>query len=413
MKILIAVVRVLVGLLFIFSGLVKANDPQGLSYKMKEFFEVWNEGLSKSTFFLRTPLVHLFEYLHEHSLTLSVIMIAVEIIAGVALLVGWRMKAVSWLLLLLILFFTFLTGYAYLSGKFKNCGCFGDCLPITPFTSFLKDIVLTGLILFLFYHRKKITAALPVRSARIAMLVTAILSFGIQAYALVYLPYVDCLPFKKGNNISEQMKIPPGAVPDSFAIRFVYEKGGKEYEFSPAELPADLNTYQFKKRTDKLVRKGNAEPPVKGFALTGAGDADSTAVILSEPWCVLLFDEKFDAPVSAWQQDFSKVYAAAKSRHIPVYIVTTVREKAQQLLSATPFRDVQVFNCDYTVIRMAARANPCLYVLQQGTITGKWGPRQLSGALRVVDTITMQQPLSDSTTSNSADTGQAVGSPNQ
>ncbi len=92
-----------------------------------------------------------------HTLWLSVVMIAFEIIAGVALLLGWRMKLFIWLLLLLIIFFTFLTGYAYLSGKFKNCGCFGDCIPITPLTSFLKDIILTVLILFLFANRKKIS----------------------------------------------------------------------------------------------------------------------------------------------------------------------------------------------------------------------------------------------------------------
>ena len=153
MKAIINIARVIVGVLFIFSGLVKANDPLGLGYKMQEFFEIWNEGLAKSSFFLAHPLANLFDFLHAHSLALSVIMIAFEIIAGVALLLGWRMKLFSWLLLLLIVFFTFLTGYAFLSGKFKNCGCFGDCLPITPLTSFLKDVVLTILIFFLFYHR--------------------------------------------------------------------------------------------------------------------------------------------------------------------------------------------------------------------------------------------------------------------
>src|SRR5882724_1159789 len=153
MKAAINVSRFLVGVLFIFSGLVKANDPLSLGYKMQEFFEIWNNSLSKSTFFLSHTLIQLFQFLHEHSLALAVVMIAVEIIAGAALLLGWRMKLFGWILLLLIIFFTFLTGYALLSGKFKNCGCFGDCLPITPKVSFLKDIVLTILIGFLFWHR--------------------------------------------------------------------------------------------------------------------------------------------------------------------------------------------------------------------------------------------------------------------
>src|SRR5580765_4578892 len=122
MKAAVNIARVIVGLLFIFSGLVKANDPLGLSYKMQEFFELW--GMSK---------------FNSWSLLMSVLMNAFEIIAGFALLLGWRIKLFSWLLLLLIIFFTFLTGYAFLSGKFQNCGCFGDCLPITPKTSFEKD----------------------------------------------------------------------------------------------------------------------------------------------------------------------------------------------------------------------------------------------------------------------------------
>ncbi|MFM9909793.1 MAG: MauE/DoxX family redox-associated membrane protein, partial [Chitinophagaceae bacterium] len=119
MKILINIARIIVGVLFIFSGLVKANDPLGLSYKMQEFFELWG-----------------MHALNSYTLTFSVAMIAFEIIAGVAILVGWKMNLFSWLLLLLILFFTFLTGYAVITGKPKECGCFGDCIPLTAIQSF-------------------------------------------------------------------------------------------------------------------------------------------------------------------------------------------------------------------------------------------------------------------------------------
>src|SRR5690349_5016780 len=114
MKNLVTVIRILVGVLFIFSGLVKANDPLGLSYKMQEFFEIWG--------------LHQF---HSWTLLMSVLMNAFEIIAGFALLLGWRIRLFSWLLLLLIIFFTFLTGYTFVTGNPKNCGCFGDCLPIS------------------------------------------------------------------------------------------------------------------------------------------------------------------------------------------------------------------------------------------------------------------------------------------
>src|SRR6185436_6336365 len=105
MKKLLIVIRWVVGLLFIVSGLVKANDPLGLSYKMQEFFELWSSGLKEGHFFLKSPLISLFELLHNQSLLLSVAMITMEIVAGVALLLSWKKKFVLWLLVLLILFF--------------------------------------------------------------------------------------------------------------------------------------------------------------------------------------------------------------------------------------------------------------------------------------------------------------------
>src|ERR1700712_4454856 len=139
MKTGLTIARIIVGILFIFSGLVKANDPLGLSYKMQEFFEVWG-----------------WNFFNDYTLSFSVLMIAFEIIAGVAVLLGWRMKLFSWLLLLLIIFFTFLTGYAVLSGKIRTCGCFGDCIPLSASQSFTKDLLLTALIIFIFIFKDKV-----------------------------------------------------------------------------------------------------------------------------------------------------------------------------------------------------------------------------------------------------------------
>ena len=380
MKPAVNISRILVGLLFIFSGLVKANDPLGLSYKMQEFFELWQ--LSE---------------LNVHSLWLSIVIIAFEIIAGIALLLGWQMKLFSWLLLLLIIFFTFLTGYAYFSGKFKNCGCFGDCIPISAKTSFLKDVILTALILFLFANRKKIQPVFSKKISVILIILSSAIAFGIQWYTLNYLPVFDCLPFKKGNNIPEKMKIPPGAVPDSFAIVFVYEKGGKQYEFAPSELPADLNTYSFVKRSDKLIRKGNAEPPIKGFALSGITDEDSTQVVLSQPYAILLFCEDFSKPVSKWKDDFEKLYTEANAKSIPVYAVTSRLADAKKNFALTSFEDIPVFKCDYVAIRTAARTNPCLYLIKEGTVLNKWSYRNTAKAIKKVNRLVVQQKQTEKT----------------
>ena len=258
--------RLLVGVLFIFSGLIKANDPLGLSYKMQEFFEVWNMA-----------------FLDHYTLGFSIIMIVFEILAGVAVLLGWRMRLFAWLLLLLIIFFSFLTGYAVLSGKIRECGCFGNCIPLQAMQSFIKDLILLALILILFIYKNEIRTAFSKTNSLLILGITMILSFAIQWYALRYLPLVDCLPFKKGANILEKMKPPPGAVPDSTVIHFVYEKNKKTQEYTADNLPADLDSsYTFIKRYDKLIRKGNAEADIKDFSLTSESGNDSTKQILDK-----------------------------------------------------------------------------------------------------------------------------------
>ena len=355
MKILVTLSRIIVGLLFIFSGLIKANDPLGLSYKMQEFFEIW--GMSR---------------FDSWTLWSSILMNAFEMIAGFALLLGWRIRLFSWLLLLLILFFTFLTGYTFITGKPTNCGCFGDCLPISSRTSFLKDVILTVLIGFLCWQQRLIRPVFSKWPTAIAMLLVTIFSFGIQWYSLTWLPPVDCLPFKKGNNIPAKMKSPPGSVPDSFAIRFVYEKEGKRYEFSATDLPADLGSYNYISRTDKLVRKGNAEPPIKGFALMTNDNADLTDSILhSHQSNILVFTTGLADSQPNWLPDFKVLVQSAQERNIPLYMVTSNYVNVENWLNKNSLTGIRILKCDNTAIRTAARTNPCIYLIARGTVIDK------------------------------------------
>src|SRR5579872_948393 len=286
MKILIAIARILVGILFIFSGLVKADDPLGLGYKMQEFFEVWN-----------------FHWFDHVTLAFSLLMIVFEIVAGVALLLGWRIRLFSWLLLLLIIFFTFLTGYAYLSGKVRECGCFGNCIPLTAGESFSKDVLLLLLVVFLFISRNRIRPIFP-PGAGTALFVTAtVFSFLFQWYVLVHLPVVDCLPYKAGVNISQGMQPPPGAIPDSTVITMVYEKDGKRVEFDATHFPPDFgDSYHFVSRYDKLIRKGNAEPAIKDFVLTTDAGTDTTQEVLTaKGYTLFLIVKETPADAASWR----------------------------------------------------------------------------------------------------------------
>jgi len=375
MKTLISIARTLVGVLFIFSGLVKADDPLGLSYKMQEFFEVWN-----------------FHWLDHFTLAFSILMIVFEIVAGVAILLGWRMKLFSWLLLLLIIFFTFLTGYAYLSGKVRECGCFGDCIPLTAGESFFKDLVLTVLIVFLFIFRDRIRPVLlPLGSAAVLILAAALSSY-FQWYVLKHLPVVDCLPYKKGNNIPEKMMPPPGAIPDSTVITMVYEKNGKKLEFDASHFPADFSdSYHFVSRYDKLIRKGNAEAAIKDFDLvTGEGTDTTLQVLTARGYKLFLFEKELEGAQST-DRLFGVILTYAKARKIPVFIITgdfdNLVARTQQIGIAA---DVTVLKCDATAIKTAARANPTLYLLKGGTILGKWSYADFADGLSAVGELQNQ-----------------------
>jgi uncharacterized membrane protein YphA (DoxX/SURF4 family) len=387
MRIAVPIIQILVGLLFIVSGLVKANDPLGLSYKMEEFFEIWNADLTNSSFFLKSALISLISFFHEYSLGLSIFIIALEIMAGVALLIGWQKKWVLNVLLALIVFFTFLTAYAYLSGKFKNCGCFGDCLPITPLASFLKDVVLLGLILFLVIGRRYIFQI--DRTVQAAVLsIFLFISLGLQWYVLNYMPIADCLPFKKGNKIADQMKIPANAVPDSFAIRFVYEKDGKQHEFSPDNLPDDLDTYTFVDRTDKLIRKGNAEPALKGFSLVSTSNEDSTQYIINQPGYVVLYF--FNPDDNEETKRINDLVNALNRKNIPSYAATTQADKLQQHFEKTGV-SLPIMKSDVTAFRTAARTNPTIYLLNNGVIEEKWSGKEISQVKEKLQNIPVQK----------------------
>jgi uncharacterized membrane protein YphA (DoxX/SURF4 family) len=375
MKTILSVIRAIVGVLFIFSGLVKANDPLGLSYKMQEFFEVWN-----------------FHWLDHLTLSFSILMIVFEIVAGVAVLLGWRMKLFSWLLLLLIIFFTFLTGYAYLSGKVRECGCFGDCIPLTAGQSFTKDIVLLVLILFLFAVRSRIRPVAAPNISAALLVLTVLFSVAFQWYVLVHLPSIDCLPYKRGNNLVEKMKPPPGSVPDSTVITLVYSKNGKQLEFGVAAFPADFDsTYHFVNRYDKLVRKGNAEPPIKDFNLFTELGADTTQEVLNEKGYKLFLFLKELPENRDWARTFGLILTAAKAKNVPVFVITADFEDVNEWANRQGIGPaVAVLKCDATAIKTAARANPTLYLLHGATVKDKWSYADFNAALPSVNELSNQ-----------------------
>jgi uncharacterized membrane protein YphA (DoxX/SURF4 family) len=341
------ILRWSVGLLFIFSGLIKANDPLGLSYKMQEFFEVWGVA-----------------FLDDYSLAFALCMNTLEIVAGIALLIKFPYKQTLWLLLGLIVFFTFLTGYALFSGKIKTCGCFGDCIPLTPKVSFIKDLVLMfAIIILLIYHKKVKNNLHKALGIFLLILSTGAVGYG-QYYVLQHLPIIDCLPYKRGNDIQEQMKVPEGAIPDSVSIQMSFKKDGKNVQFDINQFPTDFDsTYVYQDRKEVLIQKGNGlVAKIVDFSLFTLNNVDTTEALFNtnNPY-VLIFAGNIDVYIP-WETLISKI----QQKQQQVYLITADKANALQLKLNIP-----VLVGDMTMIKTAARVWPTIMIMNGSRIMEK------------------------------------------
>lgn len=351
MKTVVNISRVLVGLLFIFSGLVKAIDPSGLAYKMQEFFEVWGG------FFMK---------LYPYALPFAIVMITLEVLLGLTLLLGVFKKITIWLLLLLIIFFTFLTSYVLFSGKIRSCGCFGDCIPLTPVQTFTKDIILLLLCLLLFFGQKYIT---PVIKKGWLIAAAGLLGvLALQYYVLHHLPVVDCLPFKKGNNILELRKMPPDATQDKFEYTFFYKKDGVEKEFTLAQTPDSTWTYS-REGSKKLISKGNGKlPKINDFTLNTASGNDTTEALLSQsgPYYLFMFKEVGSGVNSRMISNFNGIREKTK---LPCFYVTADPANLSKQIGNNT---IPILTCDGTALKTAARVNPTLFLMKGPVVQDKW-----------------------------------------
>ncbi len=370
MKVLVNIARVLVGTLFIFSGLVKAIDPLGLAYKMQEFFEVWAaDGY----------LPKLMNWLHNYAVGFSIFIIMLEVVLGMALLIGWQKKLTVWLLLLLTLFFTFLTSYVLFSGKIRACGCFGDCIPLTPIQTFSKDIILTILIIIILFGKKYIQPLFKNIISSVFVLLALTTVLYLQFYVQRHLPVKDCLPYKIGNDILALRKTPKDATYDKFYYSYFYKKGDEQKEFGMDKLPD--STWEFVKEANKkLLEKGNGKVAlINDFSLTTQSGNDTTEALLSQPGeYYLLFTkdpQQIKNPIKEWMEDlYFIIQANAEGKK--VYIVSSSKEKAAErytIVIAGKRIDNPILICDYTAIKTAARANPTLYLMNGSVIKNKWG----------------------------------------
>jgi len=363
MKKLVWFCRIFVGLLFIFSGLIKINDPLGFSYKLEEYFEVFHIG-----------------FLSSFALSMAIILCSLEIILGFALLLGVRAKSVAWGLLLLIIFFAFLTFYSAYFKVVQTCGCFGDAIPLTPWQSFSKDLVLLLLIIIIFINRKTIEPVFSKKTGDTLLIGSAIVSVGIGLYTYNFMPVIDFLPYKVGASIPDAMKTPPGAKPDEFQITYNLKnkKTGEtkvmtDREYLSSNIWKDNNWVVVGTPENKLVKKGY-EPPIKDLSIQDAQGSNYTNELLSNPYNSLI--------VVAYDLNHTNVEAIGKLNAVAANLIHNFNTRTIMLTSnsakdAEAFARknhlvMEIFYADEVPLKSMVRANPGVILMKNGVILNKW-----------------------------------------
>ena len=212
MKYLVNISRILVGLLFIFSGLIKINDPVGFSFKLEEYFG---------------PTVFNIDFLLPYVLPLAIFIVVLEVLLGVFLLIGLKKELTIYSLFAMIVFFTFLTWYSAYFNKVTDCGCFGDAIKLTPWESFTKDVILLVLIVIIMIGLKYIKPLFNNKLLYIFPSISLILCIVIVNQVLSHLPLIDFRPYKVGANIIDNMVIPEDSKKAVFRYDWLFNINGE------------------------------------------------------------------------------------------------------------------------------------------------------------------------------------------
>lgn len=355
--------RYLVGILFIISGLIKLNDPVGTQIKLEEYFEVFANDISP-----------LFLKLAPLALELSVILSVLEVVLGIALLLHFRPRITTAVLLGIILFFTFLTFYSAYFEKVTDCGCFGDALKLTPWQSFIKDIALLVLILILFVSYRKKGEPDPKPGAGLWVLASAIISTGIALYAIEHLPFIDFRAYKVGVNI-------PAAMQPSEPYRYAYimSRGGQQYELT--EYPGEEEGYEY---NDIKLLNPEAAPKISDFAVWN-NEGNLTEEVLRGPQLLIIVHKADKADGDAIPA-INRLAQSLQGR-VNSLVLTSSDEATYEVFRHGKQLAIPYAFADATLLKTIMRSNPGLVLLQDGTVLGKWHHNDTPEAAEILNLL--------------------------
>ena len=360
--------RSLLGITFIFSGFVKAVDPLGTVYKIEDYlmaFGGWFTDLM--------PLAG----------TAAVALIALEWTLGVCMLFNVRTSITAWLSLAFYLVMTPLTLWIALTNPVSDCGCFGDAIVLTNWQTFWKNVVLLILVIVLLGCKKFIPQLLSWWGELVVLLLALGASATIMAYSYTHLPPMDFRPYKVGNHIPTLMEVPDGAPVDEYAITLIYEKDGIEQEFTLENYPKGDSTWTFVDQQSVLIKKGY-EPPIHDFEILTMNFEDITYDILdSEEPITLITMYDLNKTNRTQAAKLMGIYQACMERGEQCYFLTGSGEEQIYAFGEEIGMDMETIESTFCTIdpvtlKTIVRANPGMFVVQNGVVMEKHNLKQIN-----------------------------------
>ena len=350
------IARIIVGGLFIFSGLVKLNDPVGTAIKLEEYFEVF--AVDFAPFFSAfVPL----------ALGLSVFLSVLEVALGVAVLINYRMKITRWVLMGLFVLFTFLTFYSAYFNKVTDCGCFGDFIKLTPWESFTKDIILLALIGILFINRNRFSEVFSLQASHVTVATTTIVCTFLGIYAIQHLPYFDFRAYYVGANIPQLMQ--PS---ETLRYKYIMEKDGETAEFT--EYPTE-GGYEFK---EMVLLNPEAQPKITDYSVWNDEGEFTQGTFEGNKLAIVMYDvNKANQKAIG---EIQQLVASLPSDITPIVLTASGAEAYVEFQASHPNFTVPHYYADATVLKTIIRANPGIVLLSDGVVRGKWHYNDISSA---------------------------------
>jgi len=359
MKYFLKFSRILLGLVFIFSGFVKGVDPLGTAYKINDYFEAY----------------HII-WAQPFSLFLSILLCTVEFLLGVLLLLRIKMKLTSWLVIIMMLFFTIVTFYDAIANPVPDCGCFGDAIKLTNWQTFWKNIALMIFVIPLFIYRKRYESWMSNIKEIILICSTALIFWLFSLYNYNNLPIIDFLQWKVGNKM-----LPDNTLPTKFYLTYKNKQNNETKEYLSSELPWQdsvwMANWEYVSTREDNPNKSN----LGSFSIVDSLGNDMTEHFIRNKdyqFIISAYDLK-KTNKESFTKKILPLAEKAMSKGFS-FIILTSNDWNEIHSFATEVKingNIEFYSTDDTSLKAMIRSNPGLVLLKNAIVLGKWHYRNI------------------------------------